>query len=118
MRHEAKLRPFGVLMITLLFLGSGLAGVHATTPEGKASARATDLEPDNDYANTAPEIVSDEIIYGSLMIQRVDDYVDAYHTTVPYGKVLNASLQMLDYNYSMPWQYNFNLYFLYFDGAH
>ena len=118
MGHEAKLRPFAVLMITLLFFGSGLAGVHASTPEGKASARATDLEPDNDNPNTAPEIISGEVIYGSLMIQRADDYYDLYHTSVPYGKVLNASLQMLDYNYSTTWQYNFNLYFLYFDGAH
>jgi len=113
MRTNAFVRTFAAWMITLLFLGSLATGVLASGPEGGASARATDLEPDNDSANGCPELVNDEIIYGSLMIQRSNDYFDIYHTTVSYGKVINASMQMVDYSYAQPWLYNFQLLFAY-----
>jgi hypothetical protein len=103
-------------MITVLFLVSIFAGVHAAGPEGGASARTTDDEPANNFINTAPELTMDEVIYGSILTTSTTDYFDVYHTSLPYGKVLNASLHILNWNPANPGEVNFQLQFYTLDN--
>jgi hypothetical protein len=117
MRNRSFPRTLAAWMITLLFFGSLLAGVHAQKPEGGASARATDLEPDNNSPATAVQLTNDEVIYGSLMTTVANDYQDFYMTSVPYGSVLNASLCTVDRDPAIPWRVNFQIIFWYNSGG-
>jgi len=104
-------------MIALLFLGSILPVAVGSGPEGGAQARTTDLEPDNNNLNTAPEIDLDTIISGSIMYTAANDYFDVYHTSLPYLKVLNASMNIIDWNPADPGEVNFQLQFYTLNGG-
>ena len=96
----------GLLVLTFVFGAFGAAAGSAS--EGNASGRATDNEP-NDQWNSAVPITAGEVVQGSLFITSNWDTNDWYRLDVPHGKVLNASLYMVDYNTSNIGQYNFQL---------
>jgi hypothetical protein len=109
MGNRSFSRTLAAWMVTLLFFGTLLGGVHARSPEGAASARTTDDEPANNSPNTAPELTMDEVIYGSIMTTSTTDYFDVYHTSLPYEKVINASMHILNWNPADPGEVNFQL---------
>ena len=117
MGNRSFSRTLAAWMITALFFTTLVAGVHAEKPEGGASARATDLEPNNNDPSTAVALVNDEVIYGSLRTTTNNDFQDFYITSVPYGMVLNASLWTVDRDPGIPWRVNFQLLFWYNSGG-
>ncbi len=100
----AKGIAVGLLFILLTGPTSGLG------PEGGAVPRATDAEP-NDEMNQAVPIDSGEVVQGSLLTTSQWDRSDYYRIDVPYGKVVNASMYMVDYDTSNPGRYNFHIRF-------
>ena len=117
MANRSMTRTLVAWMTTLLFLGSLLAGVQAEKPEGGASARATDLEPNNNDPAYAVELTNDEVIYGSMRTTVDNDFQDYYITTVNYGQVINASLCTVDRDPSIPWRVNFQIIFWFNSGG-
>jgi len=106
------------MVTTVVLLLGGPLGAAAPDggPEGSASGRASDTEPNNSQGQ-AVELSSGEVVEGSLLTDPSNDYIDYYKISVPYGKVLNASLYMVDYDDANPGKYNFNLY-LYVAGSY
>jgi hypothetical protein len=96
----------GLLVLTFILGAFGTAAGAGS--EGKASARASDAEPNDDW-NTAVAMASGETIQGSLRTTSQWDTSDWYKLTVPNGKVVTANLYMVDYNTSDIGQYNFQL---------
>lgn len=102
------------LSIVTLFLAGALGA--GTAAGERASARASDQEPNDSQANAIP-ITSGEVVEGTLMLNPTNDYYDYYKIDVPYGKVLNASLYLIDYDDANPGKYDFSLY-LYVAGSY
>jgi len=97
------------LLLALSFVAGALgSAAGAASDEGKAAGRAADNEPNGDW-NSAVTIADGEVVEGSLLVTSSWDTEDWYKLTVPYGKVVNASLFMVDYNASNTGQYNFHL---------
>ncbi|MEM4728210.1 MAG: tandem-95 repeat protein [Thermoplasmata archaeon] len=90
----------------LMLLGSA----SALTPEGGGTERAADTEPNGEQSQAVP-ITSGETVQGSLLITSQWDTSDYYRIDVPYGKAVQASLYMVDYDTSDPGRYNFHLRF-------
>src|SRR5512137_942549 len=104
--HCSPIHRFAILSVVALFLGGALGpALAAPSPEGGSSGRASDLEP-NDSMATAVALAPDEVVEGSIMLNPTNDYMDYYKISVPYGKVLNASLYMVDYDPADPGKYD------------
>ncbi|MGQ9582576.1 MAG: Ig-like domain-containing protein [Thermoplasmatota archaeon] len=95
------------LVIGLLMLGP-LALVSAAGADARGRERAIDLEPNNSRDEAVP-ISDGEIVEGTLLTDPSVDREDWYRISVPYGKVLNASLYLVDYNETDRGRYNFHL---------
>jgi hypothetical protein len=110
MMSQRYLSRFGSLLAVALFLlGAFGTAVNAFTGEGGANARAADNEP-NDDSNNAAMLAEGEVVQGSLRITSYQwDTQDWYKFSVPPGKMLNASMYLVDYNESNIGQYNFQL---------
>ena len=96
------------LMVALFLVGALGAAAHAQTDEGSARARGTETES-NDDSNSANAIVAGDVYDGSLRVSSQWDTEDWYKLDVPPGKMLNASMYMVDYDGSNIGRYNFHL---------
>lgn len=95
-------------MLVLMFVAGAFGAAAAASPEGDASGRASDSEPNGDL-NSAARIADGEVVIGSLLTTSGNDQEDWYKIDVPYGKVLNASMFMVDYNTTDHGKINFQL---------
>jgi hypothetical protein len=116
MQKRIPSRLVAILLLVLLFASSVAGAPVSGPPSPAASGRASDTEP-NDYQSQAVALSSGEVVDGTLMLNPTNDYYDYYKISVPYGKVLNASLFLVDYDYSNPGKYDFSLY-LYAAGSY
>jgi hypothetical protein len=106
---QGKPSRVGSVLIVVLFLAGAFgAAVHALSAEGGAQARASDNEP-NDDASSAATLADGEVVRGSLRVTSQWDTQDWYKMDVPPGKMLNASLYLVDYDDSNIGRYNFHL---------
>jgi len=107
---QGRLSSFMSMLTVVLFLAGAVgACVQAAPSEGKAQARASDTEP-NGSVNEAVAISSGEVVQGSLLMSSNQDRDDYYKIDVPPGKMLNVSLNQVDYDPSDIGRYNFHLY--------
>jgi len=97
------------LLTTLLFLAGALGPLaQAVTDEGSGQARAADIEPNDDF-NQAATLADGEVVQGNLRVVSQNDWSDYYKMSVPPGKMLNASMFMVDYDDNNIGRYNFHL---------
>ncbi|MEW5759525.1 MAG: hypothetical protein AB1779_02020 [Candidatus Thermoplasmatota archaeon] len=101
MRKLDKHRIIIFPIIILLFFSYSFAQVHV--------CRAIDIEPNNNQPSGASLLVNNEIVNGSILVIS-GDLIDWYKIAVPDKNVVNASVYLSDYDYSMPSKYNINLY--------
>ena len=109
-------RMIAVALASLFVLQSLAAAAGARQPEGGGSAR-NDLEPNDRYQDAVP-ISADKMVEGTLLTNPVGDIEDWYIIDAPYGKVINASLYMVDYNNNDPGEYNFHLELANYDSSY
>ncbi len=100
-------RKLPIPILGLLML-SALAPVSASIAGARLSERATDLEPNNSRDEAVP-ISDGEVVEGTLLTNPQVDREDWYSISVPYGRVLNASLYLVDYNETDKGRHNFHL---------
>jgi hypothetical protein len=111
---------FLAVMLVTLFVVQSLAAVVAAgarAAEGKAEARGGDMEPNNRWQDAVP-LLEDEHIEGTLLTNPSGDIEDWYIIGVPYGKVINVSMYMEDYDVNDPGAYNFNLELANYDSSY
>jgi hypothetical protein len=108
----------GVNANLVAFLIAGLmvfswpaAGTGADRAPACAEPRAVDLEPNDNYTY-ASSISKDDSVEGSLLMDPPADTIDYYRldVPVPFGKVLCATLAMIDYDPSCSWKYHFTIH--------
>ena len=96
------------LLACLTLLEPFAAGLGPLPKSPAGSGRVADSEPNDDPVH-AVEIISDEVVEGSLLMTPSGDSRDWYKIEVPYGKVINASLYLVDYDVIDPGKVNFQL---------
>jgi len=106
---QGSLSRFWAFLTVALFLAGAFgAAAQALSPEGGAQARASDTD-NNDDPNGASAMADGEVVQGSLRVTSQWDTQDWYKMDVPPGKMLNASLYLVDYDDSNIGRYNFHL---------
>ena len=104
---------FSVALMVLASPGAGFVA-ESRSPDAavlRDGPRAVDKEPNNWY-NNASDISLNDSVNGSLLIYPDDGDIRDYYkldVLLPFGKVLCATLYMIDYDYSIPWKYHYKL---------
>ncbi|MEM2976889.1 MAG: hypothetical protein QXW06_04460 [Thermoplasmata archaeon] len=98
---------FQAAVVCLLLFGAMVPGT-LQGEEMEERGRGVDLEPNNTRDEAIP-LSNGESVEGTLLTNPSMDREDWYSIQVPYGKVLNASLYMVDYNDTDRGKYNFHL---------
>ncbi len=110
-------RPLAVLPVLLFVFQALAAGAGAGAPEGAASPRGGDIEPNDRWQDAIP-IAGDEMIDGTLLTNPTVDREDWYIIDVPFNKVINVSLYHVDYNDNDSGEHNFHLELVNYDSSY
>jgi len=110
-------RLFAMMLVALFFVQALAAAVGARSQEGGGSARGADIEP-NDRYQDAIAMWENEWFEGTLLTSPAGDIQDWYIIDVPYNKVINVSMYMIDYNVNDPGEYNFHLELVNYDSSY
>lgn len=98
-----------ITVACLMVLGTGWTISATEDSPAAARDRGGDVEPND--VNNASQIADGEVVEGSLRTDPADDRYDYYkvETAVPYGKILCATLFIVDHNPVFPNRTDLNI---------